>query len=245
MTAALDVERTQLAAKLAVAKLRALSANKTSASAVPKEPTQDLKTKPRAAGKRPSASDPFKGKRSSTWREVSVSHVLQNIRGDVSPAALCKELGIAESVLRRRVIDIIGNPDPGKRWQKGVGYLVKRKPAWDHEQGTLRVDKTKGAAMAALADVSAKGIQPADKSAAGRKASPGPTDEELSAYVAGKVTVAKLLKKYKCGKGKIYRAISDFKVRFGADAPHGSGSNGVKKSPSNGVASPAAQAMSN
>jgi hypothetical protein len=170
--------------------------------------------------------------------------VLKNIRGDVAPHQLCEKLGIATSVLRRRVQDIIGMPDDGRRWQKGIGYIVKGKPAWDHDRDVLRVDKTKGVAMAALEASKGKAQSKTAVAGAGARApKPGPSDAEVHAYLEGKLNVAKLMRRYKCGKGKIYKAIDTYKVRFGADAPHGEpraiNGNGAS-SQANGIISAAA-----
>ena len=232
VAAALEVERTQLAAKLARDKLRALSSttlvtiSQPGIDIVKAKPKTKPKTKPEVT-KSPSTVtttatlDPFKGTRNSTWKDVPVAQVLKNIRGDIAPHELCAKLNIATSVLRRRVQDIIGAPDEGRRWQKGIGYFVKGKPAWDHDRDVLRVDKTKGVAMAALEASKVKGKAQAQLQATGRIPIPGPTDAEVHAYLEGKLNVAKLMRRYKCGKGKIYRTIESYKVRFGADAPHG------------------------
>lgn len=251
VAAALEVERTQQAAKLARERLRALGVN-TGASADKPEPiVSSAFTHPKERKPTTVAADPFKGKRGSRWRDVPVVQVLRNIRGDIAPNDLCDKLGIATSVLRDRVKQIIGQPDAGKRWQKDVGYVIKGKPAWDHERNTLRVDKTKGAAMAAFTETAKKPHKLTGKPASkpSRSKLPGPTDEELHAHVAGKLSVDKLARKYKCAPSTIYRAINFYKVRFGADAPHGepkssndaaatsAGSNGMKTLP-NGVKPP-------
>jgi hypothetical protein len=253
VAAALEVERTQLAAKLARDKLRALSDNKPKTESETQAP-QTTKIKVSAKANPPvakpspavtaTAADPFKGKRNSTWKDVPVSQVLKNIRGDVAPHQLCEKLGIATSVLRRRVQDIIGMPDDGRRWQKGIGYIVKGKPAWDHDRDVLRVDKTKGVAMAALEASKGKAqSKTAVAGVGGRGPKPGPSDAEVHAYLEGKLNVAKLMRRYKCGKGKIYKAIDTYKVRFGADAPHGEpraiNGNGAS-SQANGIISAAA-----
>lgn len=251
VAAALEVERTQLAAKLARDKLRSLGINTTGGMDAEEGPVDTrASTAPKSKGKHNAAKmaavDPFKGRRSSRWRDIPLAQVLLNIRGDVSPNELCDKLGIATSVLRSRVRDVIGTPDSGKRWQKGIGYIVKGKSAWDHERRTLRVDKTKGLATAALNGSSTKASEAprklATKAAGRRTTKPGPSDEELQAYAAGKLTVTNLARKYKCTPSKIYRAINYYKVRFGADAPHGepkqaSPSNGAVKPLPNGVKS--------
>ena len=263
VAAALDVERSQLALRLARDKLRALGLDR-AADAEPDDPAPDMGAAVTAAKKRmgiqpvvtkgapAGQGDLFKGRRTSKWRDVAVEHVLRNIRGEISPGDLCDELEIAGSVLSRRVRDIIGNADAGKRWLQGVGYIVKGKPAWDHERGVLRVDKTKGAAMAAMAAVrsSKASVNAPDKNARkanaptrmGRKPNPGPTDDELRALMNKAITGAKLGRKYKCGKSKIYRDLARFKERFGADAPHGTPkggtSNGAMAAPSNGASGP-------
>lgn len=229
---ALEVERTQLAAQVAKDKLRALSAAKQQHGTKPPSKTQ----------KAAPAAKPLKGRGGGTWKEVPVDEVLRNIRGDIAPGELSAQLGIATPVLRRRVQDIIGVPDNGTRWERGVGYLINGKPAWNHERDALRVDKRKGAVgktgavkASAVKDSGTSKSKP--KSTGGRKPTPGPSDDEIRAYLAGKLTVDKLMRRYKCGDSKIYRTINAFKVRFGADAPHGEPkqvSNGIK-SVSNGL----------
>jgi hypothetical protein len=247
VTAALDFQRKQLAAKLARDKLVALGINlpgdtdSIDLDEVLVERSIEAHRSSKSKDKHQTAKlavvvDPFQGRRNSRWRDVPIAQVISNIRGDVSPHELCGKLKVTPSVLRSRVQDIIGKPDSNKRWQKGIGYIVKGKAAWDHEQGKLRIDKTKGQAMAALGDAKASPTHKLVSAVEGRKTlKPGPSDSELGAYIAGTINVAKLAKKYKCGHSKIYRAIDYYKIRFGADAPHGEPKQAGNGAPSNGI----------